>query len=388
MRIIRRSECGQLARARSWTLLYGRRKVGKTTLLRTCVPHDLYVLVGHGGGHAVVGDEVVPVEEAVREVGAVLRRGGVAVVDEFQRLPTRYWDLVASWSPSGVLIAAGSSYGIVHKVFDKSSPLLGLFSPLHIDIIAYEEVLAQVGDPLLAVVWRDPWAIPHISSVEELRERARDLALIARGLIGEVFTEEDRELTDTYWRAILLVAEGYWKSTDVAGALGLRGGLASASSILSKLSKMGVLRAVPTLGRERYYTVRSPVLSLILYAEAKYSVSDLGAAPPELPIGREVQFTVGEMLASYYGAVQRYSPREDIDVVLTRGRRRLWAFEVKLGPFTRPEAAEAVARLRKVAERAGLVSLSERPPEVGDASLGPQELYQMARELAKSRGVI
>ncbi|MCY0890222.1 MAG: hypothetical protein OWQ51_04450 [Pyrobaculum arsenaticum] len=149
-----------------------------------------------------------------------------------------------------------------------------------------------------------------------------------------------------------------------------------------------MLRAIPTLGRERYYAVRSPALSLILYAEAKYSVSDLGAEPAELLLGREAQFTIGEMLASYFGGVQRYSPREDIDVVLTRGRRRIWAFEVKLGPYTSSEAREAVAKLRKIAERAGLVSLSEKPPEYGDLSLGPRELYNMARELARRHGVV
>lgn len=123
-----------------------------------------------------------------------------------------------------MLIAAGSSYGILHKVFERSSPLLGLFAPFHVDIIAYEDVLAQVEDPVLSILWRDPWIIPHVGSVEELRRRARDLVLAARGLIGEVFAEEERELTDVYWRAVLLVAEGYWKSTDVAGALGVKGG--------------------------------------------------------------------------------------------------------------------------------------------------------------------
>ena len=388
MRIIRRRECAEFAKIQSWTLVYGRRKVGKTTLLKNCVKSDLYVLIGYGGSTAVVGEDFVAVESAVREVGLFLKRGGVAVIDEFQRLPPKYWDLLASWAPSGVLIAAGSSYGIVHRVFDKSSPLLGLFAPVHVDIIAYEDVLAQVRDPVLSILWRDPWVIPHVSGVGELAERARELALVARGLIGEVFAEEERELTETYWRAILLVAEGYWKSTDVAGALGLKGGLASASSILSKLAKMGILRAIPTLGRERYYAVRSPALSLILYAEAKYHISDLGTTPTDLPLGREAQFTVGEMLANYFGGTQRYSPREDIDVVLTRGRRRTWAFEVKLGPFTREEAREAVAKLRKVAEKVGLVSLSETPPDYGDLSIGPRELYNMAVELAGKYGVL
>jgi len=36
-------------------------------------------------------DRVVKVDEAMREVGDILRRGGLAVVDEFQRLPEVYW---------------------------------------------------------------------------------------------------------------------------------------------------------------------------------------------------------------------------------------------------------------------------------------------------------
>ncbi|MEM0484845.1 MAG: hypothetical protein QW434_09145 [Pyrobaculum sp.] len=44
--------------------------------------------------------------------------------------------------------------------------------------------------------------------------------------------------------------------------------------------------------------MRSPALSHILYAEAKYHISDLGTTPTDLPLGRETQFTVGKMLAN------------------------------------------------------------------------------------------
>ncbi|MCY0890220.1 MULTISPECIES: hypothetical protein [Pyrobaculum] len=103
MRIIRRRECAEVSRLSSWTLVYGRRKVGKTTLLKNCLRSDLYVLIGYGGSTAVVGEEITAVDNVLREVGGVLRRGGIAVVDEFQRLPPKYWDLVATWAPSGLL---------------------------------------------------------------------------------------------------------------------------------------------------------------------------------------------------------------------------------------------------------------------------------------------
>jgi len=50
----------------------------------------------------------------------------------------------------------GSSYGIVDKVFDRNSSLLGLFTPMEVGIISYEDVLSQVGDPLLSALLRDP----------------------------------------------------------------------------------------------------------------------------------------------------------------------------------------------------------------------------------------
>ncbi len=357
-------------------------------LIRNCINYDTYLLITQVVNRVIVNGEVTAIESGLREVEHVLRRGGVAVIDEFQRLPMQYVDLVASWAPSGLLIAAGSSYGIVNKILSKGSPLLGIMLPVKIDIISYEDVLAQLRDPILSVVYRDPWVIPFIDSINDLKNRINELALVARGLVGEIFSEENRELTSTYWRTLLLVAEGYWKSTEIAGALAIKGGLASASSILSKLTQMGLLRGIPTLGRERYYVIRSPVLSLILYAEAKYSITELGVSSIELPIGREVQFSIGEMLSNYFNATQHYSPKEDIDVVLVRGRRRVWAFEIKQGAFTQREAVEAVSKMRRIAEKVGLVSLSERPPDVGDVSIGPQELLSMAEELARRNGVI
>jgi len=43
------------------------------------------------GNVITLDDRVVRVDEAMREVGDILRRGGLAVVDEFQLLPEVYW---------------------------------------------------------------------------------------------------------------------------------------------------------------------------------------------------------------------------------------------------------------------------------------------------------
>jgi len=43
------------------------------------------------GNAMTLDDRVVEVDEAMREVGDIFRRGGLAVVDEFQRLAEVYW---------------------------------------------------------------------------------------------------------------------------------------------------------------------------------------------------------------------------------------------------------------------------------------------------------
>jgi len=43
------------------------------------------------GDVITLDDRLVRVGEAMREVRGVLRRSGLAVVDEFQRLPEVYW---------------------------------------------------------------------------------------------------------------------------------------------------------------------------------------------------------------------------------------------------------------------------------------------------------
>lgn len=64
--------------------------------------------------------------------------------------------MISNWAGSGVLVAVGSSYGVVNRVFDRNSSLLGLFMPMEVGIISYEDVLSQVGDPLLSALLRDP----------------------------------------------------------------------------------------------------------------------------------------------------------------------------------------------------------------------------------------
>ena len=380
---LRRREENIIKGINSWTLVYGRRKTGKTTLIKNNLKFDFYTLIANSNYAIDVNDKIMKVEEALNEVKSVLKKGGVAVIDEFQRLPEIYWSVISNWPRDGVLVLVASSYGIVNKVFNRNSPLLGLFLPIEIGIISYEDVLVQLKDPILSVLFRDPWIIPFIDNYQDFVRKIKQLTLAAKGLIGEVFKEEERQLTEIYYRILLLLGEGIWKTSDIAGIIQPKGGSATISSMINKLVKMGLVQKIPTLSKEYYYKVSSPPLSLILYAESKYAVSELDVEIPELPIGREVQFSVGELLAKYFNGVLYYSPKEDIDVIIVKKRKPIWAFEVKIGEITVGEAREAIKRMSKVAENVGLVSLKEKPEEIADMSIGPKELLEIANKVSR-----
>jgi len=381
--ILERRECKAFRELRRWTLVYGRRKVGKTFTLRRCLSYDLYVIVTRSG-EALVEDEVWSLDSAVREAVKVLRRGGVAVVDEFQRMPERWWDLLASVHPSGMLVLSGSSFGVLRRVFDARSPLLGLFDVVKMGLIKYSDALAQTGDFKLAALWRDPWTIPLLDSADDAERRAFALYLSAMGLIGEVFVEEERTLTKLYEIVLSALAEGEWNSAVIANYAAARGFSVVASTVsayLNRLADMGLVERVPIFRSKRYYhRIASTPLRLALYAEAKYHVSE-GRNARDLPWGVEMQFNIGELLAEAKGGELQYVPQGDVDFIVVTKSGAI-GYEVKMGPFSRSEARRAADRIRALGiPRVGLISLAEKPPEVVDETYGPEDLVEMARAI-------
>ena len=184
------------------------------------------------------------------------------------------------------------------------------------------------------------------------------------------------------------LAEGEWNTSIIAGSLAGKGIDITASSVsgyLDVLAGLGLVDKVEIFGARRrarwYYRLSSPVLSLMFYAEAKYNVS-VTERVGELPLGREVQFAVGELLAERYDGVMAYSPYEDIDVVILKDGKPVIGYEVKVGEIDRREAERAISRIRSSGiPRVGLVSLRDKPKFEVEESLGPEELMEVADEI-------
>ena len=68
-------------------------------------------------------------------------------MDEFQWLPERYWDLLGTVAQEAEerFVVCGSSLGIVSRVFDRRSPLLGLFEAFRVDLVSVADAIASLS---------------------------------------------------------------------------------------------------------------------------------------------------------------------------------------------------------------------------------------------------
>uniref|UniRef100_A0A7C4FEG0 ATP-binding protein n=1 Tax=Thermofilum pendens TaxID=2269 RepID=A0A7C4FEG0_THEPE len=416
MVVIDRWECWSLregSASGAWLLVYGRRKTGKTFLLRRCVDPAVYVTIGRSGFCLVEegGGEprIASLEEGLKAVLHAVESGYTAVIDEFQRLPEEYWDLLAVSRARGKgrLILCGSSLGVASRVFDRRSPLLGIFAPFKVDLASPSDTLVSLSRALShseavkwAIVARDPWLLgllePKGDVVEAIAERAYLLVASASGLVGEVFREEERKLTQLYDAVLRLLALGYWSSAALAQKLHEarllpRPEASLVTGMLAQLAAMGLVERVKmwkTPGARTYYRHRSSLLSLLMVLEERGFEAGLKPSYEVVSstLGVEAQFFVGELLAEATGLRRAYAIAGtwDVDVVLLKSERAVAGYEVKLGSFSVSEASKAVERIRSLGiPRAGLVSLTEEPPPVADEGYGPSDLVELARETSE-----
>ena len=362
--------------------------------------------------------EFQDLKQCIDNVLSLLAKNKVVVVDEFQRLPEDYWDLIGlkHHEVSGRLILCGSSLGIAQRVFDKRSPLLGLLEPFLVDIASPEDTISSLAkylEPREAILWatiaRDPWILgitaPYGEPWKTITDKATSLAPISISLIGEVFTEEEKQLTRLYEALLRLLAQQYWSSKTLAQKLYEARLISSpqlgvVTGLLSQLEKMGLVEKIPLWKTRRnryYYKHRSPLLSILLRIDEL--VEEHGVEPDIqsiiYDIALETQFMLGELLARYHKLSRAYTilphGQGDIDIVLLdKTKKPVIAYEVKIGEITRNEARKIVERIKEYGiPRVGLVSLTEKPlEEKVDEALGPQEIIAIAEELRKRKELL
>jgi len=354
--MVPRSEAAEVEAAAGWVLVYGRRKTGKTYMVRNMVHHDRYFFVTRGGGvyDASAPSGPLPYPVFRERLSSLLSRRAVVVVDEFQRLPGEFIDFL-HYSRTGAeakLVLVGSSFHVSRRLLAPRSPLLGLLAPVRVGLVSPRDILYALrgmgGFEALrrAPLLRDPWILglvdPEAGFTSLLGQIVSAIRVNARGLVGEAFLEEDRELTARYEAVLRAVADGYHSPGLVAGYLsGLHDSPLRSQDVkryMAILVETGLLRRIRIYGKKRYfYLHESPLLDLAYHLDARLGFFELEpprsllleAAESRIPIYYE-QFVV-EALALLLDATPQKSLRPEIDGVLVRRGRPVAVVEVKYG---------------------------------------------------------
>lgn len=358
---IKRSEVNSIGN--DWTVVYGRRKVGKTFMLKHFYDWDYYASVTRDGIVWVDGFEIdrfTDLESFTTFALNSLKRGKKVVIDEFQRLPHWCIERISSAHPKGTLVLSGSSIGMAKKILSKKSPLLGLAKELNLDLIDSADMLKSLPmEPMDAMEYgaylRDPWLIPFMKGSDIHRDLYNVVVAapnVVPALIMEVFTEEDRKLTATYDAIIREIGSGTQKPSEVASALYCRGiiGKDAASDVvpfIKNLVDFGILKAIRVHSKRNVvYRMGSPIFSVFYYLASKFEPNE---ETVDFSVAQEnvrkihtlcMEWFVAELLAKKYGGYLRYSYEPEIDgIVVDRKERVLATVEVKWGKLSKSDVS-------------------------------------------------
>ncbi len=345
-----RSEALQV-RKPGWALVYGRRKTGKTFMIRRQVPHDAYYFIGRGG--YAIGEENLSYRVFRERFLSHLKSGETVVVDEFQRLPQEFLDLLHKESASrGKVILVGSSMSVVNRIVGKRGPLLGLVRPVKVGLVRPSDLAKVMRTNMLeyAAFLRDPWILRFVEEPLSLDQVIESIRVNVPALIGEVFEEEDRVLTERYELILRALSLGNSTPGSVASFISglteenLKG--QDVKSYLENMVKMGLVEKVRVFKkRKHHYRIESPLIDLFYYLDTKTGFNELDVPMDELvrlaklKVGLYFEDFVVKLLAEIRGAIVYKSWDPEIDGLLVKDGE-VTAVEVKMGSISRGEVVK------------------------------------------------
>lgn len=382
VKIPRDAERARLKNAGNWVLIYGRRKTGKTFYVKKFMKWDEYFFATREGS-VMRNDETLTFSEFFPLFKSLLGEKAI-VVDEFHRLPPLFLEyLHSTGGAKGRLTLVSSTLWLSKKLMESKSPLLGLFYNVPFPIIDERDILANLATVSekkerveAAVYLREPILIPHYEAPLRgfLPGYLADNKLALGGLVGEIFREEEKHLSDVYTGIMHAVASGKAVSSEISSYLFSRKLIPKDNPgliqrYLENLVMMGIFEKEQVWGRKKFmYAHTSPLLDLYFYADEKYGLSErqvpdgfiLAILDEKLPL--HVERFVKALASKAYGLPSVNIDEPEIDFALTSFKRIKVVGEVKWGKVTAKDVTETekklaqfdAERLLVVPEKAGL----------------------------------
>jgi len=414
VRIIpRRIELEKIEKSGDWVMLYGRRKTGKTFLVERFLEYDEFFFVNRDGTvYDRLNDEHFTYSEFIRLFPRILDDGCV-VVDEFHRLPEGFLDVLHSHAGRGCVLLLTSTLWLAKRLIDRKSPLLGVVTPVSVGLIDEREILVEMSKELRgkeliesAVYLREPILIQPFNPPlrEFLPSYLHSAGVMIGELVGEVFSEEEKTVSEIYEAILRGVSDGKVTSTELSSLLYSRGLISKDNpGVLQKyfttLVNIGLLDKRPVYGKKKkkfVYVHSSPLLDLHFYLEAKYSYTEL-ETPVEfvrkvvdMVVPRHVERFVELLFSKIYGLrpVRVEMPNLEIDIALTDFKKISLVGEVKWKSSVSGKEVRGIEdKLAKFDCKRVVVTPSEDTLEKTPESvqvLTPDDLISLSKESLES----
>jgi len=198
-----------------------------------------------------------------------------------------------------------------------------------------------------AVYMREPWTVHFykegIGGKKFVVNTMLGSRLAIPGLIGEIFLEEERELSKVYEGILRCISNGKNKPSEIANTLFSRKLIAKNSpttvqQYLVNLSRIGLVERLKVFGKKgSLYKHISSVFELYFYLDEKYNFSEkilnrkFVEKVLEQLLPKQVEDFFRNLLSKVYGLDKAvWVTRDyDIDIVLLRFKKPLVFAEVK-----------------------------------------------------------
>lgn len=404
--IITRSDAERIKSEKHWILLYGRRKVGKTFLLRELCRFEHYYTVKKDLS-VISPRKTISIETMLEEVKNLLSNNQTIVIDEFQRLNEGVFEELSLLHPKGKLILSGSSLRIIKKFFEPKSPLLGFFTPMKIGFIRPSDIVLHlpktIPDALrieLCTFLREPWTIPIYNNQETLKFIYGLVTLskpIITGLIGEIFTEEERELTKKYEVILNLIGAGIWNTKKLTSALYTKNLIPDPSpthliQYLKNLEEMELVESINLYKTKgRYYRLTSPLMTIYYYLDSRYNISSREASLEEIRptlqklINLEIQNFIADLFAEIYEGRKEYfvSHDQEVDFIITQRNKPELIGEVKWKTAEKKDIIKFMKNSERFNGPKVLVCKSAKIKDNALEIIGPKELIALVKKLTR-----
>lgn len=374
MIIERLNEIKRLKEIDKWLLVYGRRKTGKTFLVKNFVDYSEYFFIKKDRNILTKDNRSINYDTFREILIRSLSNEETLVVDEFHRLPEEFFDLLHSLDKKGKLILISSTLFLSKNLFSDRSPLLGLFSEININTIAIKDSLSKLKDKKinkkelleLAVLFTEPIAIDYFSGKKSSRETIAEVVLSSLktipALVGEIFLEEEREMSSIYEGILRGISIGKDNSGKLSSwmfskKLIKKDDPSLIQQYLKNLIDFGLIKKIRIYNKKRYkYKISSPLIKIYYYSDEKYNISERNIISKELiPILDEIfpkiiEDKVRETIAEEKGLIETIYESNDLEIdgVLLKFQKPEIVIEVKWQTPKKSEIKNCERKLKKV----------------------------------------